>query len=60
VKLLEIKLFSADGKVVHSEEIKAPGGKVTKTISLSGMAAGVYFLRIENNEYSSTVKVVVE
>lgn len=59
-KNLLLKLFSADGKIILREEIKSVNGQFTKILSLSGIVAGVYFLEIENNEYSARVKVLVE
>jgi hypothetical protein len=55
-----IKLISADGKVVLSEEINGQGLRYTKELSLTGIAAGVYFLRIENTDDSEMVRVVVQ
>ena len=55
-----MKLFSVDGKVIRSEEVKSINGNFTKTISLIGVSAGVYFLQLENNEYTARVKVLVE
>ena len=59
-KTLILKLHSIDGKIIISEEIKSMNSQFTKTLSLSGIVAGVYFLVIENNEYFARVKVLVE
>ena len=55
-----LKLFSIDGKIIRREEVKSINGIFSKTLSLTGISAGVYFLQIENNEYTARVKVLVE
>lgn len=59
-KSLSVKLISAEGKIVLHEEMKPSSGHLLKTISLAEIAKGVYFLSVENDAISSTVKVIVE
>ena len=59
-KEFRMNLFSVDGKVIRREDVKSINGNFTKTISLIGVSAGVYFLQLENNEYTARVKVLVE
>ena len=55
-----MKLTSVEGKIVKQEEIKLVGMSFTKTISVADLAAGIYFLTMENSSYFSTVRVVVQ
>ena len=57
---LSMKLYSADGKILFREELKPVNGEFTKTLSLSGIAAGIYFLEIENDTNSGVVKVIIQ
>ncbi len=59
-KSFSLKLFSADGKLVFNEEVKAIASHYRKTISLSGIATGVYFLELRNADFVATKQVVVE
>ena len=59
-KMVLIKLFSIDGKILRSEEVNSVNGQLRKIVSLSGIAQGVYFLEVESDKYSTTIKVIVE
>jgi hypothetical protein len=59
-KNLTLKVTSADGKVVKREELKANGSGFYKTISVADVAAGIYFVTLENSSYFRTVRILVE
>ena len=59
-KMVLIKLFSIDGKILRIEEVNSVNGQLRKIVSLSGIAQGVYFLEVESDKYSTTIKVIVE
>lgn len=55
-----IKLFSIDGKMLIKEEVNSIYGRIVKKISLTGIAQGVYFLTVESEKNSTTMKIIVE
>ena len=59
-KTIMIKLYSLDGKMVKREIMNSPNGQFKKTILLSGITSGLYFLEVESDNYSTKLKVVVE
>ena len=59
-KTIMIKLFSIDGKMVIREILSSPNGQFKKTLLLSGITSGIYFLEVESDNYSAMMKVVVE
>jgi len=54
-----IKVVSINGKLVLSKEIKADKNGVFTQINLSNFAKGVYLLKMYNDNYSETKKVLV-
>ncbi len=59
-KNLHLKLISADGKIVRREDVALSNGQLKKVISLSGIAPGVYFLQMESDKFSKSIKVFAE
>jgi hypothetical protein len=56
---LRMSLFSADGKLVQREEIKASAG-FEHRIDLQGLASGIYYLETVGAEYASKSKIVIQ
>jgi hypothetical protein len=59
-KPFSMKLVSVDGKTVLQEEINSQSGQFRKTISISMIAAGVYFLKVESENSLTVLKLIVE
>jgi hypothetical protein len=57
VAATSVMLFDLTGKLVHSETIDNPNSQ-THTLNLSSLRKGLYFIRISNDEYSITEKVI--
>ncbi|MFM7079187.1 MAG: T9SS type A sorting domain-containing protein, partial [Bacteroidota bacterium] len=54
-----VTLFTREGKSVKQETILPQIGKNQHTFdSLSGLAAGIYFVRIQNGKSSDTKKII--
>ncbi len=59
-KYLLLKLMSADGKIVRNEKVRSFNGEFFHTLTLSDIAAGIYFLKAENEKSAITLKVIVQ
>jgi hypothetical protein len=57
---LEVRLISATGTVVYSEDAKDFAGYYVNTIDLSNLAKGVYFLNLTNDNGTVNKKVVLK
>ena len=57
---IHIKLVSMDGKIVRTDDVSKSSGSFSRIYSLSGIASGMYMLVVENEKYSSTIRVIVE
>jgi hypothetical protein len=57
---VSISLITTDGKTVYKEDLKSVHGTLNKTMSLSGISSGVYFVQVEGENYSRKEKVLVE
>lgn len=56
-----VRVMDISGKVVYQEEINvAQGSLVTKTINVSTLNAGMYFVTITSNNGTSTQKLLVK
>jgi extracellular elastinolytic metalloproteinase len=53
----QIELFEISGKVLHSETLK-PNSTSNHSIDLTSFEAGIYLIRISNNEYNATQKII--
>ena len=56
---LKISLVSLNGSLMYNREIKADNNGVFTQIDLSRMAKGIYFLRMFNENFSATKKILV-
>jgi hypothetical protein len=56
----QLAVIDALGRVVRSEQLPAMAGVVTHQLNLSGMAAGVYMLRLTNADGVETRRLVRE
>ena len=57
---LEVRLISATGTVVYSEDAKDFTGYYVNTIDLSNLAKGIYFLSLTNDNGTVNKKVVIK
>jgi hypothetical protein len=57
---LEVRLISAMGNVIYSENMKDFSGYYVNTIDISSFAKGVYFLSISNDKGTVNNKVVIK
>ena len=51
-----VELYAADGKLLHAQEVNAIGTR----LSLEGLPAGVYFVRVRTSAGVTTKRLVVE
>jgi hypothetical protein len=56
----QLAVIDALGRVVRTEALPATAGVVTHQLNLSGMAAGVYMLRLTNADGVETRRLVRE
>jgi hypothetical protein len=58
-KELNINLYNAAGHLQWSQLMEIPGGNSFKTLDMSGLAKGIYFIRInEKGKENSTLSFV--
>jgi hypothetical protein len=57
---LEVRLISATGKVVYSENANDFSGYYVNTLNLTDFAKGVYFLSLTNDNGTVNKKVVIK
>lgn len=55
-KMQQLTLINPTGQLVFSQEVEAG----TTTINLNGLESGLYFVRIENENNTTTKKVVIQ
>ncbi len=55
----ELRIFDLSGKNIYSERLLAAGGKVEKQLDLSGLAKGVYTLRIDSEKGFGVKKLIL-
>lgn len=58
----EIKITITDvlGRVINSENIKPENNTIKKQISLSKFSKGVYYIRVQDETFSKTLKLIVK
>ena len=52
-----MRLYNVEGKLLQKEDVRSVNGLLKKTIPLSGIASGIYFLEIDQYE---RIKIMVE
>ncbi|PKV66942.1 T9SS type A sorting domain-containing protein [Pontibacter ramchanderi] len=57
---VELRILNVIGNEVHQEVISRPDIQTTKTIDLTRLAKGLYYVKIEADGYSSVRRVVVK
>jgi hypothetical protein len=57
---LTYSLFNIQGQVCKQERINRSDKASSIDIDLNGISAGVYFVKVQDNNNSSTVKLIVE
>lgn len=55
-----IDLFDIQGRQLSGKTATPAGGKVQESISITGLAAGAYLVRIGNDKFQKVIKVVIE
>jgi len=53
-------LFNIQGQVCQQERINRSDKASSIDIDLNGISAGIYFVKVQDNDNSSTVKLIVE
>jgi hypothetical protein len=59
-KTVVMRILSVDGKQISREEVNTFNSTAYKTLSLQGVAAGVYVLNVESDKFSKTFRIVIE
>ncbi|WP_255594264.1 T9SS type A sorting domain-containing protein [Pontibacter sp. HSC-14F20] len=57
---VELRILNVIGNEVHQEVISRPDIHATKTVDLTRLAKGLYYVKIEADGYSSVRRVVVK
>ncbi|MDD2634548.1 MAG: T9SS type A sorting domain-containing protein [Bacteroidales bacterium] len=57
---LSISIYTVNGQIVYSNQYKLVDGALVKTIDLSNLSSGMYYLRIISNNLNTTEKIVLE
>ncbi|MDQ4139468.1 MAG: T9SS type A sorting domain-containing protein [Bacteroidota bacterium] len=55
----ELRVLNVIGNVVHRENFYETEDKTTKVLDLSKFASGLYYVKIEADEYSQIRKVII-
>ncbi|MCA9748532.1 MAG: T9SS type A sorting domain-containing protein, partial [Romboutsia sp.] len=56
---VKVIVYALNGSLVYNKEIKADNNGVFTQIDMSSVAKGIYLIRIFNNEYNETKKILV-
>lgn len=59
-KILNMSILNLHGQRVFTDRISAMGGKVSESINVSSLAAGIYFLQIRTERGQLTRKIEIE
>ena len=57
---LTYSLYNIQGQVCKQERINRSDKASSIDIDLNGISAGIYFIQVQDNNNSSTVKLIVE
>jgi len=60
IQQVKMELISLTGRTIYSEAIGTFGSKIEKQLDLSGLAKGVYILRLTSEKGVSNTKVIVQ
>ena len=55
-----VDLFDIQGRQLSGKTVTPAGGKVQESISITGLAAGAYLVRVGNEKFQKVIKVVIE
>jgi hypothetical protein len=58
--VMTIKVYDVQGKVMLNETINEPAAAGAYTIQLNNYAGGIYFVKVEANNFNETRKLVVD
>ena len=59
-KKLEIRIMTADGRLVGTKLVSSPSGIYNEEFSLQKYAAGVYFIELQNETQKAIVRLVLQ
>ncbi len=57
--ILNAALYNLEGKIIINKPVMQVSGKIETSMDISGLAQGIYFLRIGNNTFQRVIKVPV-
>jgi len=57
---LQMKLMNVEGQAVYREQISKGTTTITRSIDVSKLPAGVYYIRIEGEKTNKVEKIVIE
>lgn len=55
-----VEIYNSLGQLIYSQQINSPDGNINETISINNYSSGIYFIRINNGNYYSEQKLVIE
>ena len=59
-KKAELRIINVIGNEIYRETLTRDDGQFSKTIDLTGKAKGLYYVKLETDNYSSVRRVVVK
>jgi hypothetical protein len=59
-KKVELRILNVIGNEIHRETLSRADGQFSRTIDLSGKAKGLYYIKLETDNYSSVRRVVIK
>jgi len=57
---VDVQLMNIQGTVLRSKRIVCEQSNVRSGMSLEGLSSGIYFIRINNSEFSKTERIIVK
>jgi hypothetical protein len=58
--LLQLKLYSMEGKSILLQQIHADAGSISRKINVNGIAPGTYILYVSNGVYTQSIQFIKE
>ena len=56
----EVSLYNLEGRLITVKDIRPALNGVETTLSVNGLAKGIYYIRIGNNNYQRVIKVPIQ
>ena len=57
---MDISLFNLEGKLITAKAVYPASGTLETSMNVSGLANGIYYLRIGNNSFQRVIKVPLQ